>query len=140
MFACAALATQSALTVPLGLLVAVALGSYTPELFFPASLIVVGAHYLVFISLYGRKAYAVIAGALVLLGTITIFFVSALGLFSGWIGAACLPSSSRFCIARVASPKSHRPKFPGDLNVRASLKIDASTTETLAALSGVPLA
>ncbi len=83
----AALATQSALTVPLGLLVAVAVGSYAPALFFPASLIIVGAHYLVFMSLYGMKAYAVIAGALVLLGTVAIFFVPALGPYSGWIGA-----------------------------------------------------
>jgi len=82
-----ALAIQSAFTVPLGLLVAVALGSYAPELFFPASLIIVGAHYLVFISLYGMKAFAILAGALVLLGTIAIFAVPRLGPVSGWIGA-----------------------------------------------------
>jgi hypothetical protein len=81
------LAMQSAFTVPLGLLVAVALGSYAPELFFPASLIIVGAHYLTFISLYGMKAFAVIAGALVLLGTIALFVVPAIAPISGWMGA-----------------------------------------------------
>ncbi|EPR77501.1 hypothetical protein ADILRU_0200 [Leifsonia rubra CMS 76R] len=82
-----ALAMQSAFTVPLGLLVAIALGAYAPELFFPASLIIVGAHYLTFISLYGMKSFGVIAGALVLLGTIAIFFMPSLGPVSGWIGA-----------------------------------------------------
>jgi hypothetical protein len=35
---------QSVFTVPIGLLVAIALGSYEPSLFFAASLIIVGAH------------------------------------------------------------------------------------------------
>jgi hypothetical protein len=82
-----ALAMQSAFTVPLGLLVALALGSYEPMLFFPASLIVVGAHYLVFISLYGMKVYAVLAAALLLVGTAGIFVVPEIGAISGWIGA-----------------------------------------------------
>ena len=60
----AALAMQCAFTVPLGLLVAIALGSYEPVLFFPAALIIVGAHYLLFISLYGTRLFAVLAGAL----------------------------------------------------------------------------
>ncbi|MGV8969956.1 MAG: DUF7010 family protein [Microbacteriaceae bacterium] len=81
------LAMQSAFTVPLGLLVAIALGSYAPELFFPASLIIVGAHYLTFMSLYGMKTYAVIAGLLVVLGITAMFFVPELGPVSGWIGA-----------------------------------------------------
>ena len=61
-----------------------------PLLFFPASLIIVGAHYLVFISLYGMKLFALLAGALVALGIITMFFVPKLGDISGWLGAAIL--------------------------------------------------
>lgn len=83
----AALAMQSAFTVPLGLLVAIVLGKYEPLLFFPASLIIVGAHYLVFISLYGMKLFAVLAGVLVALGAITLFLLPNLGAVSGWIGA-----------------------------------------------------
>ena len=52
---------QSAFTVPLGLLVAIALGSVVPALFLPGSLVVVGAHYLPFISLYGMRLYGVLA-------------------------------------------------------------------------------
>ncbi|MBH0022934.1 hypothetical protein [Salinibacterium sp. SWN248] len=81
------LAMQSAFTIPLGLLVAIALGAYAPELFFPASLIIVGAHYLTFISLYGMKLFAALAGALVLVGTVALFFAPAIAPISGWIGA-----------------------------------------------------
>ena len=84
----AALAMQCAFTVPLGLLIAIALGSYEPAFFFPATLIIVGAHYLVFISLYGMRLYAVLAGALILLGVTTMFLVPELGGISGWLGAA----------------------------------------------------
>ncbi|GAA1768309.1 hypothetical protein GCM10009747_31410 [Agromyces humatus] len=84
----AALAMQSAFTVPLGLLVAIALGTYVPLLFFPASLIIVGAHCLVFISLYGMKLFAVLAGALITVGVVTLFWLPSLGNISGWLGAA----------------------------------------------------
>jgi len=84
----AALAMQCAFTVPLGLVIAVALGSYEPVLFFPASLIIVGAHYLVFISLYGMRVYAVLAGALILLGLSALLVIPELGGISGWLGAA----------------------------------------------------
>lgn len=83
-----ALAMQSAFTVPIGLTVAIALGSYEPSLFFPASLIIVGAHYLVFVTLYGMKAFAWLAGALVILGIVGIYLVPGIGAVSGWLGAA----------------------------------------------------
>lgn len=83
-----ALAMQSAFTVPLGLLIAIVLGTYEPLLFFPASLIIVGAHYLVFISLYGMKLFAALAGALVAVGAITMFLLPSFGGISGWLGAA----------------------------------------------------
>ena len=82
-----ALAMQSAFTVPLGLLVAIALGSFQPDLFFPASLIIVGAHYLTFISLYGMWLYGALAGSLVAVGAASIFLLPGLRAFSGWIGA-----------------------------------------------------
>lgn len=85
-----ALAMQSAFTVPLGLLVAIALGTFAPSLFLPASLIIVGAHYLTFISLYGMRLYGVLAGVLVAVGAAAIFAIPTLRGASGWIGAAVL--------------------------------------------------
>src|SRR5699024_4777505 len=51
------LAMQVAFTVPLGLLVALAASGYRQEWFFPASLIIVGAHYLPFTFLYGMRLF-----------------------------------------------------------------------------------
>lgn len=99
------LAMQSAFTVPLGLLVAIALGVYEPALFFPSALIVVGAHYLIFISLYGMRLYAVLAAILVTVGTISLFWLPSLGAISGWIGATVLLV---FCIPLYR----YRPKLP----------------------------
>lgn len=82
------LAMQSAFTVPPGLLVAIAVGAYEPELFFPAALIIVGAHYFVFVSLYGMTIFAVLGGVMVALGTIGVFLAPGIGAISGWIGAA----------------------------------------------------
>ena len=85
-----ALAIQSAFTVPLGLLVAIALGSFQSDLFFPASLIIVGAHYLTFISLYGMWLYGALAGVLVAIGAASMFWLPGLRGLSGWIGALVL--------------------------------------------------
>ncbi|PPF62202.1 hypothetical protein C5E11_11670 [Clavibacter michiganensis] len=85
-----ALAMQSAFTVPFGLLVAIVLGAYEPALFFAASLIIVGAHYLVFISLYGLRVFGVLAGVLIVLGTVVLFLAPGLGSITGWLGAAVL--------------------------------------------------
>ena len=103
------LAIQSAVTVPLGLLVAVVLGSLEPTLFFPAALIIVGAHYLTFISLYGTWLFGVLAGSLVTVGAVALFALPALREPSGWIGAAILLASA----------------VPLYLNYRASIIRDA---------------
>lgn len=84
------LAIQSAATVPLGLLVAVVLGSLEPTLFFPAALVIVGAHYLTFMSLYGTRLFGFLAGSLVAVGALSLFAFPALRLTSGWIGATIL--------------------------------------------------
>jgi len=101
------LAMQSAFTVPLGLLVAIALGALAPSLFFPASLIIVGAHYLTFISLYGMRLYGVLAGVLVAVGAVAIFVVPTLRDASGWIGAAVLLVSAIPLFISYRAEKSH---------------------------------
>lgn len=88
------LAMQSAFTVPLGLLVALALGSVEPDLFFPAALIIVGAHYLTFISLYGMWMYGALAAVLVGFGALVLFWLPALRGVSAWVGAVVLGVSA----------------------------------------------
>lgn len=72
-----ALAMQIAFTVPLGLLVVVALAQYRQEWFFPASMVIVGAHYLPFVFLYGERLFAVLAGILVFAGVGLVWFPAA---------------------------------------------------------------
>lgn len=85
-----ALAMQSAFTVPLGFLVTITVGSIEPSLFFAASLIIVGAHYLTFISLYGMWLFGALAGVLVAIGSLALFVLPGLRDLSGWVGATAL--------------------------------------------------
>lgn len=59
-----ALAMQVAFTVPLAIPVILAAASGKPGWFYPAFMIIVGAHYLPFIFLYGMWQFAVLAGVL----------------------------------------------------------------------------
>ena len=119
-----ALAMQSAFTVPLGLLVAIALGTLAPSLFLPASHIIVGAHYLTFISLYGMRVYGVLAGVLVGVGAAAIFAVPALRGASGWIGAAVLLVSAvpLFVSHRLEAQRPNSTDDPAGL--RTALTLD----------------
>jgi len=93
------LAMQSAFTVPIGLLLALALGAIDGRLFFPAAAVIVGAHYLTFITLYGMREYAILAGALVLIGTSALFVVAE---FRDYVGWSCV------LVFILAAPILHR--------------------------------
>jgi hypothetical protein len=86
----AALAMQIAFTVPIGLVVVVALLSGHGELFFPASMVIVGAHYLPFVFLYGMRLFAYLAAALVVPGVLLLLWVPAPAPLGGWLTAAVL--------------------------------------------------
>ena len=86
----AALAMQIAFTVPIGLVVVVALLSGHGELFFPASMVVVGAHYLPFVFLYGMRLFAYLAAALVVPGVLLLVWVPAPVALGGWLTAVVL--------------------------------------------------
>ncbi len=62
------LGSQVAFTVPLNFLLVGAVILYRPGWFYPAAMIVVGTHYLPFITLYGMKIYGVLSALLVLSG------------------------------------------------------------------------
>jgi hypothetical protein len=85
-----ALAMQIAFTVPLALPVVLALTQRAPEWFFPAVLIVVGAHYLPFVFLYGMWQWAVLGGAMLAAGVV-LGMVAPMGFAAGgWFGGAAL--------------------------------------------------
>ncbi len=86
----AALAMQIAFTVPIGLVVVVALLAGRGEQFFPASMVIVGAHYLPFVFLYGMRMFAYLSMALVVPGVVLLVWVPAPAALAGWFTGAVL--------------------------------------------------
>jgi hypothetical protein len=84
------LAMQVAFIVPLCLPVILALAWYDPNWFYPAFMIVVGVHYLPFITLYGMPQYAVLAAVLVSGGAATRFLLPDQFALSGWLAGVVL--------------------------------------------------
>lgn len=81
------LAMQIAFTIPLAYPVIYAAGVHNINWVFPAFLVIVGAHYLPFIFLYGMWQFGVLSVLLVALGTaIGIYFPDSFAL-GGWVGA-----------------------------------------------------
>lgn len=86
----AALAMQIAFTVPIGIVVVVAMLGGNGELFFPAAMVIVGAHYLPFVFLYGMRLFAVLAGGLVVVGVLLLFALPLPATTGGWFTGALL--------------------------------------------------
>lgn len=84
------LAMQIAFTVPLGLLVAVAASGYREEWFFPASMVVVGAHYLPFTFLYGMPLFAVLGALMTFGGVALALWLPNTFSTGGWVTGALL--------------------------------------------------
>ena len=79
------LGSQIAFTVPVNFLLVGAATLYREEWFFPAAMIVVGAHYLPFVTLYGMKIFAFLAVLLVCTGLILATYVPGNFSLGGWI-------------------------------------------------------
>jgi hypothetical protein len=84
------LGSQIAFTVPINFLLVGAAALYREHWFFPTAMIVVGAHYLPFLTLYGMKMFGVLAILLIGLGTGLVFSgITNFGI-GGWVTAAIL--------------------------------------------------
>ena len=84
------LAMQIAFTVPLVLPVARAAAIHRPGWFYPACLVIVGAHYLPFVFLYGMKTFAVLAAALTCAGFAIGLIAPNQIAMGGWVGGVIL--------------------------------------------------
>jgi hypothetical protein len=87
-----ALGAQSAFSVGLSFLVVGAIGILFQPWFFPAAMIVVGAHYLVFITLYGMRMFGMLAAILAIAGASLAIYGPQIQTFSlgGWLTALIL--------------------------------------------------
>ena len=88
--ALAPLAIQTAFTVPIGFLLIGAATLYRETWFFPAAMVVVGAHYLPFVTLYGMRLFAYLGAVLVLAGAGLAVYGPQVFALGGWLTGAIL--------------------------------------------------
>lgn len=79
-----ALAMQVAFTVPLAIPVVLAATGFRTHWFYPAFMVIVGAHYLPFVFLYGMREFAVLAALLVAGGVGLALYGPASFVPGGW--------------------------------------------------------
>ncbi len=79
------LGSQTAFTVPLNFLLVGATTLYQDTWFFPSAMVVVGTHYLPFITLYGMKLFGALAALLVFLGAGLALYGPAVFGLGGWL-------------------------------------------------------
>ena len=84
------LGAQTAFIVPVNFLLVGAATLYNPNWFFPAAMIVVGAHYLPFITLYGMKMFGILAVLLVLSGVGLALYGPEIFSLGGWLTGVTL--------------------------------------------------
>ena len=84
------LAMQIALTIPLGLPLVGAAALHRLNWFYPAMMIVVGAHYLPFVFLYGMRHFAVLCGLMVAGGIMLGLYLHDTFSLGGWLTGATL--------------------------------------------------
>ena len=84
------LGRQVAFVLPFSMLLLVPVGLYNLNLFFPALMVLLGAHYLPFATLYGMRMFSFLAGILIAAGLVIAHYF--LGTFSigAWIGGLTL--------------------------------------------------
>ena len=79
------LGSQVAFTVPLNFLLVGAATLYREIWFFPAAMVVIGSHYLPFITLYGMKLFGLLAGLLVVAGAGLALYGPPVFSLGGWL-------------------------------------------------------
>lgn len=83
------LGMQVALVLPFSMLLLIPVGLYRLNWFFPALLILLGAHYLPFVTMYGMRMFLFLAGALLAEGIVIAHFPRTFSL-GAWVGSATL--------------------------------------------------
>lgn len=85
-----ALGSQVAFIVPLNFLLVVVVTLFNQYWFFPAAMIVVGSHYLPFVTLYGMPVFYILAAMLVLGGTAIALYAPSIFSLGGWLTGVTL--------------------------------------------------
>ncbi len=104
------LGSQVAFTVPLNFLLVGAATLYRESWFFPAAMIVVGSHYLPFVTLYGMKLFGVLAALLVSAGAGLALYGPDIFSLGGWLGGLLLIAFAFAGRAAVLREESKRER------------------------------
>ena len=83
------LGMQVAFVLPFSMLLLVPVGLYNLNWFFPALMVLLGAHYLPFATLYGMRMFLFLAGILIAMGVVIAHFSGTFSL-GAWIGGLAL--------------------------------------------------
>jgi hypothetical protein len=81
---------QVAFALPFSMLLLVPVGFYKLNWFFPALMILVGAHYLPFATLYGMRMFLFLAGILIAMGVVIALWFSGTFSLGAWVGGLTL--------------------------------------------------
>jgi hypothetical protein len=84
------LGMQVAFVLPLSMLLLFPVGLYNLNLFFPALMILLGAHYLPFATLYGMRMFLFLAGFLIAAGVVIAQYFAAAFSLGAWITGLAL--------------------------------------------------
>ncbi len=84
------LGMQVAFVLPFSMLLLVPVGFYKLNWFFPALMILVGAHYLPFATLYGMRMFLFLAGILIVMGVVIALWFSGTFSLGAWVAGLTL--------------------------------------------------
>jgi len=84
------LGMQVAFVLPFSMLLLVPVGYYRLNWFFPALMILLGAHYLPFATLYGMRMFLFLAGILIAMGYVIAQWFSGTFSLGAWLGGLTL--------------------------------------------------
>ena len=84
------LGMQVAFVLPFSMLLLVPVGLYRLNWFFPALMVLVGAHYLPFATLYGMRMFLALAGILVASGVVIAVYFAETFTLGSWVGGVAL--------------------------------------------------
>ena len=84
------LGREVAFVLPFSMLLLIPIGQYDLNLFFPALMILLGAHYLPFATMYGMRMFLFLAGILIAMGMVVAHWFSATFSLGAWLAGLAL--------------------------------------------------
>ena len=84
------LGMQVAFVLPFSMLLLVPVGHYNLNLFFPALMVLLGAHYLPFATLYGMRTFLFLAGILMAAGVVVALYFAQIFSLGAWVAGLAL--------------------------------------------------